>query len=235
MSANALPIAPQVDHHLLSQYALTMLRSRPGSSVVDATLQEMERVAMAEKIPIIGPLEGAIVQTLLTLNSLVPRYVLDIGTAIGYSAIWLGRSLGPESTVVSIEIAPERAERARHFIEMAGLQDRVHVMQGDIFDILPSLGLEFDVIFQDVIKHVYFAADPNLALKLFDLCLSRLAKGGMLLGDNVFCMGKVLDAESDGVPTQVVGVRAYNEKLAASPELKSVVIPVRDGLWVSHR
>lgn len=234
MSLQSLPIAPQTSNAPLEQYALNLLRLRQPQPDLDAVLAEMEALAADEQIPIIGPVEGAVLQSLVGLAGPRVRNVLDIGTAIGYSALWLARDLGPQAHVWSIELNPERAERARAFIERAGLSGRITVVQGDVFDILPALDHTFDVIFQDVIKHVYFSADSGLALRLLDHCMAHLAPDGVLLGDNAFCLGEVLLA-ADEVPPQVVGVQAYNNAVATHPELQSVIVPIRDGLWVSYR
>jgi len=230
-----LPIVPQTLSDPLSQYALQLLHMRPSESPVDDVLREMEKLAARDGIPIIGPLEGAMIQMLIQLYQTPPRRVLDIGTAIGYSAIWLARGLPPESQITSIEIDPERAEMAQHFISQAGYQDRVRVLVGDVFELLPKIENQFDVILQDVIKHIYFGADSQLSLKLLDLCVEYLVAGGVLLGDNVFCMGEVLHEPSEQVPEQVIGIQAYNDRVASHPQLHSIAIPIRDGLWVSRK
>lgn len=234
MNLQSLPIAPQTSNAPLEQYALNLLRLRQPQPGLDAVLAEMEALAVDEQIPIIGPVEGAVLQSLVGLAGPRVRNVLDIGTAIGYSALWLARDLGPQAHVWSIELNPERAERARAFIERAGLSGRITVLQGDVFDILPTLDHTFDVIFQDVIKHVYFSADPGLAIRLLDHCLAHLAPDGVLLGDNAFCLGEVLLSAAE-IPPQVVGVQAYNNAVATHPALQSVIVPIRDGLWVSYR
>jgi predicted O-methyltransferase YrrM len=233
VSNQVLPIAPQLSDDPLVQYSLKMLRAKPPVSPLDDVLFEIETIAADEKIPIIGPVEGAVIQATVRALSLRTGNVLDIGTAVGYSAIWLARAL-PQSTIISIEIDPVRAERARDFIVRAGLADRVTILLGDVFEILPTLSLSFDVILQDVIKHAYFGSDATLALRLLDLCLSHLVDGGMLLGDNAYCLGEVLLDPADNLPKQVVGIQAYNSAIATHPNLDSVIIPIRDGLWVSH-
>jgi caffeoyl-CoA O-methyltransferase len=231
----ALPIVPQNVEDRLSQYALRLLRTRARQQPVDDVLHEMEVLAEKESIPIIGPLEGAIIQMLVQMRQTTAKLVLDIGTAIGYSAIWLARGLPAESRIISIEIDPERANLAKEFIRCSGFGDQIEVWVGDAFELLPQLDMQFDIILQDVIKHVYFGADSQLSLRLLDLCIERLAVGGLLLGDNVFCMGEVLHEQLSTVPKQVIGIQAYNNRVANHPLLDSVVLPVRDGLWVSQK
>lgn len=230
----ALPIVPQHSEDPLSGYALEMLSHRASESPLDDVLLEMEELARHEDIPIIGPLEGAVIQALVQMRAPAPRRVLDIGTSIGYSALWLARALPPESRVFSIEIDGQRARMAREFIEKAGYQPQVQVIEGDVMNLLPSLE-PFDLILQDVIKHIYFGKDSQLSLQLLDDCLARLVDGGVLLGDNAFCMGEVLHDNGDKLPAQVLGIQAYNEAVASHPQLDSVILPVRDGLWISHK
>jgi len=187
----ALPIVPQLLDDPLSSYALALLRKRNAEFPVDDVLAEMEEMASIEQIPIIGPLEGAVIQMLTQLQQPEPQNVLDIGTAIGYSALWMARGISPESKITSIEIDPQRAQIARNFIEQAGYQHQIEVVIGDVLALLPSMG-QFDIILQDVIKHVYFGADSQLSLQLFDYCMDHLNEGGLLLGDNAFCLGEVL-------------------------------------------
>lgn len=229
-SVQSLPIAPQSSEDPLSNYALQMLQLKPETSVIDTVLGELEHEAAVGQIPIIGHLEGAILQVLTAQNG---RRILELGTAIGYSALWLARSLPKDGRLVTIELDPERADHARDVMGRAELSDRVQVITGDIFQVLPQLNGPFDVIFQDVIKHAYFQSSPKLAVEIFDLCLSLLAPGGLLLGDNAFCLGEVLDTQD--MDNRVQGIRAYNERVATHPQLQSVIIPVRDGLWVSRK
>jgi protein-L-isoaspartate O-methyltransferase len=103
-----LPIVPQLTDDALDAYSLRLLRMRTPQQPVDSVLREMESLAERENVPIIGPLEGAIIQMLVSLREQPPRLVLDIGSAIGYSAIWLARglpisradSLSPEGMIV---------------------------------------------------------------------------------------------------------------------------------------
>ncbi len=230
----ALPIVPQQSDDPLAGYAMQMLRLRPHTAPLDDVLREMEIVAANDQIPIIGPLEGAIIQTLLKMRQPAPRRVLDIGTSIGYSALWLARGLPDDSHVISIEIDPQRAQMARKFIERAGYHHQIEILEGDVMELLPTLG-KFDLILQDVIKHIYFGKSSKLSLQLLELCLDHLVDDGVLLGDNAFCMGEVLHENTTQLPAQVLGIKAYNETIASHNQLDSVILPVRDGLWLSYK
>lgn len=229
----ALPIAPQHSDNPLMSYAERMLHLNGKDTAFTQVLEELEAHAEAFSIPIIGRFEGAIIQLLVKMLGTQPKQILDIGTATGYSALWLADSMPPGSKVTSIEIDPERARLAQANIQKAGFANQIQIIVGDVMEILPQLNTQFDIIFQDVIKHVYFGQDSKLALDLLDLCLVHLTDGGLLLGDNAFCMGEVLLENIEDLPKQVVGIQAYNARIATHPKLQSVILPVRDGLWAS--
>ncbi|SCF09032.1 Predicted O-methyltransferase YrrM [Micromonospora haikouensis] len=228
-----LPIVPQDSTDAGELYATSLVRMAALPAAVDEVLREIEDVAREEQIPVVGRLEGMLLQTLASLPGASTRRILDIGTAIGYSAIWLARALAPGGRVTTIEIDPVRAGRAARFIDRAGYADRVDVLVGDAFDMLPELG-EFDVIFQDVMKHRYFGDDPSKAAELLKLSKSHLAPQGVLFIDNAFCGNHVLD-EGDPDSIEARGVRLMNELLAQDTDFTSVILPVRDGLWVARR
>lgn len=232
MSRPSLPIVPQDSTDPREVFATQMARQAPLPKRLSAVLTEMEEVAKREGIPVIGRLEGAVVQMLAALRG--RGQILDIGTAIGYSAIWLASALPAGGRVTSIEIDPERAERARGYIAKASYADRIEVETGDAFDIIPRLGT-FDLIFQDVMKHRYFASDPCLALELLKLCGAHLAEDGVMVVDNAFCGGGVIGPDLPEAANEVIGVRNFNEALAKDPDFLSVILPVRDGLWVAWR
>ena len=232
MGQTALPIVPQISDDLLEKYALQIMEKQEEDTPLQRVLHEIEKIAENESVPIIGALEGKILASLISMRQPAAQNVLDIGTAIGYSAIWLARVTGQAGHVTSIEIDPQRAERAREFVRRAGVADQVEIITGDVFEILPNQNKKYDVIFQDVMKHVYFAKDPNLALKLLDISVNHLSSGGILLTDNAFCQGKVLE---DSEYNQVKGIQAYNEAVATHPQLDSLLFPFRDGLWYSRR
>lgn len=228
--STSLPIVPQDSTEPRELYATALLRTAPMPAQIDDVLREMEDIAREEEIPVVGRLEGMVVRTLASLPGASTRRILDIGTAIGYSSIWLAGALGPGGRVTSIEIDPVRAGRAVEFIERAGYADRVDVLVGDAFDMLPGLG-GFDVIFQDVMKHRYFGDDPSKAAELLKLSKSLLNPGGVLLIDNAFCGSHVLGSDPD--PVEARGVQVMNELLARDADFTSVILPIRDGLWVA--
>jgi caffeoyl-CoA O-methyltransferase len=229
----SMPIVAQDSEDPREVFATGLARSAALPAALSNVLDRMEAAAKDEAIPVIGRLEGLILSLLTRLKGPTATRVLDIGTAIGYSAIWLAHSLPRGGRVTSIEIDPERAKRAIDYIDQAGLSDRVEVLIGDAFEIIPTLG-EFDVIFQDVMKHLYFGQNPTLAVELLALCRRHLSEDGVMLIDNALCGGGV-GIETAEPRNELIGVRNQNAALAADPGFASAILPIRDGLWIASR
>lgn len=189
-------------------------------------LEELRHETSRQDLPeiYISAEEGKLLQVLLA--AVGARRVLEIGTLGGYSAQWMARALPSDGRLITLEIDPDRAEFARGFIEKAGMADVVEVRVGDARDVMMAMveeGVEpFDAVFID--------ADKEPLLEYLDLSLELVRPGGLILTDNAFRSGHVLDEEPAEDAHAVI---AYNERVASEPRLVSTIIPVRDGLAVS--
>jgi predicted O-methyltransferase YrrM len=142
----------------------------------DQLLTEMESEAARENIPIIGPVVGELLS--IIARSCRATAILELGTATGYSAIFLGRALDPKKgRLVTLESSPDMAERAKANIRRAGLEPIVDVQVGDAVTMLRHMEVSFDLIFLDIEKSDYQIVLPE--------CGRLLRKGGMLIADNV--------------------------------------------------
>ena len=197
---------------------------------VDLILKKMQKFAHKFNIPIIGEVEGSLLGIFVEKKKDI-KYILDIGTSIGYSAICLAKSLRYDQKVISIDMDINRVIRAKDFIKQVGLQDKIEVICGDVFDILPTLDIKFDIIFQDVMKHKYFAKDIDLASNLFYIILDHLEVAGLLIVDNVFCSDKVYEGDHSFI--HIEGMRRFNDLMISHPSLSSIIFTLCDGLWVS--
>jgi predicted O-methyltransferase YrrM len=179
------------------------------------------RHAEADLPPIlISPDEGKLLFVLLRAAG--ARTALELGTLGGYSGVWLARALPPGGRLTTIERDPRHAELARRGFADAGLVDRVRVIEGKALDVLPTLPAGFDAVFVD--------ADKEPLAEYFEWSVRLLRVGGLLLCDNAFFQGAVVD-ERDRSP-QVEGVRAFNRLAATDPRVVATVVPVRDGLVI---
>lgn len=142
----------------------------------DELLMEMEAQAEREGIPIVGPLVGELLYILAAATK--AGKILELGTATGYSGIYLARGCEPvDGRVVTLERNREMAARARQNFQRAGLSDRVEVHVADVLEAVPRLQDDFDFIFLDVEKKDYIKVLPD--------CQRLLVKGGLLVADNV--------------------------------------------------
>jgi predicted O-methyltransferase YrrM len=234
MTNISLPIVPQDSSDPREIFATDLVRRAALPERLETVLTEIETVAGEEGIPVIGRLEGTIIRMLTMLRGDSAMRVLDLGTAIGYSALWLGHALPHGGKVTSIELDPKRAARAAEFIDRAGMADRIEIIVGDALEILPGLGL-YDLIFQDIMKHRYFGSDPALASELLRQTKAHLAVDGLLMIDNAFCGGGVVAGDRAEPSNELTGVRHTNERLATDTDFAGVILPVRDGLWIAQR
>jgi predicted O-methyltransferase YrrM len=180
----------------------------------------------AEGLPIVEGSSGAALHVLA--RTMGARRVLEIGTAIGYSTLWLATALPPDGTVITMERDPARGARAREHLAAAGVGDRVTVMIGDASRYLHKVAGPFDLIFQDGDKTQY---EPML-----DRLVELLRPGGALVTDNVLWSGEVVPGLVDPprrTPEDTAAIRAYNERLSRDPRLVTAFLPVGDGLAVA--
>lgn len=187
----------------------------------DLLLQKMEDEADTGAVPIIGPLVGRLLYNLA--RSSQSKNVLEIGTAIGYSGIWLGRAVAPfKGTVTTIDRDPERVKRAEKNIAEAKLQKIIKVIEGDALKIMPALKDEYDLVFLD--------SDKNIYVDAFKLSVKKLRKGGLFVADNTLWGGDVAKGgKSDLTQTMI----KFNKEVSEYPGLSTVIVPLRDGVLVS--
>ena len=190
----------------------------------DPVLVEMEQKARQRNIPIVGPAVGRVLFQYAQL--IVARRVFELGSAIGYSTLWLARAVGPHGKVFYTDGDAKNATEAQGYFERAGVRDRIEVKIGDSLELLRKTEGEFDLIFNDVDKHQY----PDV----LPLALPRLRRGGLFITDNVFWSGRVGRPLAPG-DTQTPAILKFNQMLYSTPELFVTLLPLRDGLAVCHK
>jgi caffeoyl-CoA O-methyltransferase len=190
----------------------------------DAVLARMEKEARTENIPIVDTHEGALLHLLVKISG--ARRVLELGTAIGYSGIWLLRGTDG-GTLTSFETDPRRAARARANFSEAGLGKQAMVLEQDAVTGLEKLDTRFDACFIDLLNSF---PSEEVTLRVAELCVQRLDARALLMADNALRQGEVLHPKNQ----QARNVAAYNEWIAQHPQLESIVIPIRDGLSVAR-
>jgi predicted O-methyltransferase YrrM len=190
----------------------------------DSVLARMEDEAEREGIPIVFAHEGALLRLLVRLSG--ATRVLELGTAIGYSGIWLLRGTDG-GTLTTFEVDHKRAERARANFSAAGLGKQAMVLEQDAVGGLEKLDGRFDACFIDLLNSF---PSEDVTRTVVELCIERLDPGALLMTDNALRQGEVLTPKTQ----QARNVAFYNQLVAEHPLLESVVIPIRDGLSVAR-
>jgi len=190
----------------------------------DPVLARIEEEAHRDDVPIVDPHEGALLGLLVRIAG--GTRVLELGTATGYSGIWLLRGTDG-GTLTTYEMDHARAERARANFADAGFGQRAIVLEENAVQGLEKLEGRFDVCFIDLLNSF---RSEEITRRAFDLCLQHLDAGGLLMADNALRQGEVLDPQNQ----QARNVRYYNELVSKHPQLDSVVIPIRDGLSIAR-
>ena len=196
------------------------------NQLTDPVLRDIARDGDRQKLPLIDAEVGALLRVLAT--AIGATRILEIGTAIGYSGIWLAGALPADGMLVTMEVNPGRARAARENIARAGLASRVSVIVGDAERLLKKVAGPFDLIFQDGDK------------KLYTLLLNRLVEllrpGGLLITDNVLWDGEVVPgfvARPQRSSEDTQAISAYNQRLASDARLLTTWLPLRDGVAIS--
>jgi predicted O-methyltransferase YrrM len=206
-------INPQVE-----KYIYSILPKR------DAILAEMERYAKRNDVPIVGPAVGRMLAQFVQLIG--AKRIFELGSAIGYSTLWMARAAGPEAEIHYTDGNPANAKRAQEYVNRAQVSDRVRIHVGDALTALDATTGEFDLIFNDVDKHGY----PEV----FRKAVSRVRSGGLFITDNTLWSGRVA-RKAKPSDRNTRAIQQFNRMCYASPDLFPVLVPLRDGVLVCRK
>lgn len=189
-------------------------------------LKDIEKYGRENKIPIL--LGDSLEYITSLLEKIKPHRILEIGTAIGFSAINFSKYLDEGGRIDTIEIESLRVQQAIENIEKVGVEDKIRVLEGDALDILPYLTEKYDVIFIDASKGKY--------LEFFEHALRLSPVGGWIIADNVLYKGMVLsDYNKHKQRTAVNKLRNFLDVVMDTKCLKSELVDIGDGLTVSQK
>ncbi|WP_352399043.1 O-methyltransferase [Anaerotignum sp.] len=194
----------------------------------DGVLGEIQREANAANVPIV-PLETArLISVLLTMKR--PKHILEIGTAVGFSAGLMSRYLQPGGTVTTIDRFEVMLKDARPNIKRMGLEDTITILEGDAADILPTLEGPYDVIFLDAAKGQYSSFLPH--------CLRLMPVGGILIVDDVLQGGTIAQTRYC-VPRRQRTIhkrlRTFLWDITHNEALETSIIPIGDGMALCYK
>lgn len=170
-----------------------------------------------------GHLQGRLLS--MFAHMIRPKRILEIGTYSGYSALCLAEGLTADGELHTFEINDEQEDFTRPWFEGSSFAHQIHFHIGDALQLVPTLGLTFDLAFVDGDKRHY--------IDYYEMVLQHLAPGGFLLADNTLWDGHVLEARS--TDAQTVGIQRFNTHVAADTRVEKVILPLRDGLTVIRK
>ena len=190
--------------------------------------QELERVkkkALEDHIPII--MDETLEVMGKYLSKIKPEKILEIGTAVGYSAMCFTNFLTEDGRIDTIEREAERVKEARENIEKVGVADKIQIYQGDAVEILPTLKERYDAVFIDAAKGKY----PFFLKE----ALRMIKPNGIIFADNILYKGYVLsDYNKHKQRTAVRNLREYIKEVSENPNLETQILEVGDGLAISQ-
>ena len=188
-------------------------------------LKVIKEKALEEHIPIIMDDTLEVIDTYL--KEMKPKRILEIGTAVGYSAICFSKYLAEDGIIDTIERDEDRIAEAKTNIKEMELDSRINIYEGDAVEILPTLNNKYDAVFIDAAKGKYtFFLEQSLRM---------LDKNGIIFADNILYKGYVLsDYNKHKQRTAVRNLREYIKQTTENAELETQIIEVGDGLAITH-
>lgn len=189
-------------------------------------LNRIEKQAREAGVPVIRPETQRLLRFLLQMQK--PRRILEIGCAVGFSALLMSEYGGEDCRITTIENYEKRIPQAIENFREAGKEGRIRLLQGDAADILPGLTDSYDMIFMDAAKGQYLFFLPEV--------MRLLSPGGLLVSDNVLQEGDILEsryAVTRRDRTIHSRMREYLYQITHDPRLETIILPVGDGVAAS--
>ncbi len=171
-----------------------------------------------------GHLQGRLLKMLVQMTQ--AKRVLEVGTFSGYSAICLAEGLPDDGLLYTFEINDEQEDFTRPWIAGSIVANKIHFIIGDAITEAPRLGITFDLVFIDGDKRTY--------VETYEMALSVLRQGGFIVADNTLWDGHVCDSAYDK-DQQTLGIRRFNDLVAADTRVEKVILPLRDGLTLIRK
>ena len=172
-----------------------------------------------------GHLQGRMLK--MFVEMIQPRQILEIGTYSGYSALCLAEGLPEGGLLHTFEINDEQEDFTRPWLEKSPFADKIRFYIGDALELVPRLGVTFDMAFIDGDKRKY--------IEYYEMTLAYLSEGGYIIADNTLWDGHVLEPEPHHTDTQTIGIKKFNDLVAADTRVEKVILPLRDGLTIIRK
>ena len=193
------------------------------SETTDELLKEIEEFTLnhhAHSNMLSGPLQGKLLEMLSKI--IKPKYILEIGTFTGYSALCLAKGLQSNGFLHTIELREEDATTSENYFAKSSHAHQIVLHRGNAMEIIPGVHETWDLVFID--------ADKTNYINYYELTLPRLRKGGVILADNVLFHGDVLKESITG--KNGIAINNFNKHVAKDERVQQVILTVRDGLMM---
>ncbi len=172
-----------------------------------------------------GHLQGRLLRMLVKM--IRPKNVLEIGTYSGYSALCLAEGLSEGGMLYTIEINDEQEDFTRPWLEQSPWSDKISFHIGDALELVPNLGMSFDLAFIDGDKRHY--------VDYYEMILNYLEPGGYIVADNTLWDNHVLEEYTHHTDKQTLGIKQFNDLIAMDERVEKVILPLRDGLTIIRK
>ena len=187
-------------------------------------LNKIKQKALEEHIPII--MDDTLEVIAKYLTKIKPEKILEIGTAVGYSAMCFSEYLSEDGKIDTIERDTDRIAEAKENIKKVGVEDKINIYEGDAVEILPTLNDKYDVVFIDAAKGKYpFFLKESMRM---------IKQNGIIFADNILYKGYVMsDYNKHKQRTAVRNLREYIKEVTENPNIETEILKVGDGLAIS--
>ena len=172
-----------------------------------------------------GHLQGRMLK--MFVRMIRPRQVLEIGTYSGYSALCMAEGVPDNGMLHTFEINDEQEDFTRPWLENSPYANKIKFYIGNALELVPRLDITFDLAFIDGDKRRY--------IDYYEMVLARLSDGGYIIADNTLWDGHVLEEQPHRTDLQTIGIKAFNDLVAADNRVEKVILPLRDGLTIIRK
>lgn len=194
----------------------------PADPLLQMILDET-RAAHQKAHMLSGEVQGQFLSMLSCIKK--PKHILEIGTFTGYSALCLAKGLDPNGKLHTIENRIEDGEKAAEYFAKSLDGHKIELHVGDAKEIIPTLQFAWDMVFID--------ADKTGYIEYYEMVVPFLAKGGIIIADNVLFHGEVLENTISG--KNAMAIHAFNEHVKNDPRTTQVLLTIRDGMLLIQR
>jgi predicted O-methyltransferase YrrM len=200
---------------------LTRLHREPSP-----LLLECEQQGTYDRIPIVDRAVGQMLSVLV--HCMQANRILEIGTAYGYSTLWMALALPPAGHIWTIDPDAERTQIAASYLERAGKLGAVEIINQPALEVLPTFyQRNLDIVFLDAVKTEYEA--------YLELCVPMLKRSGLIVVDNLLWSGRASDEPSPNDLANLKALRAFSKTFINHPQLDATIVPIGDGLGIGAR